>query len=186
MLDFIDIKTVWLIIHLFGVALGAGGAFASDAMFFSSVRDKKFSKTEIRFLKLGSILVWTGLTILIISGLGLFSLAPEKYLASSKFIAKMIIVAIIVINGTIMHLYQLPLIVQTVDKKFSASKKFMKNRSWILLGGAISVTSWSFSIILGTLKTIPYSVTTILSVYILAIIVAISTAQVLKRYIFGR
>ena len=186
MLDFIDIKTIFLIIHLFGVALGAGGAFTSDAMFFLSIRDKKFTTTEIRFLKLGSLLVWTGLAILVISGLGLFSLAPEKYLASSKFIAKMVIVAIITLNGVVMHLYQLPLIIKTADKNFSADKKFMKNRSWILFGGAISVTSWSFSIILGALKTVPYSVITILSVYVLAVITAIIAAQMLKKYIFGR
>jgi hypothetical protein len=54
MFEFIDAKTVAVIFHLFGVALGAGGAFMSDAMFFKTIEDLAISTTEIRFLKLGS------------------------------------------------------------------------------------------------------------------------------------
>lgn len=158
----------------------------SDAMFFLSVRDKKFTKTEIQFLKLGSGMVWAGLLILFLSGIGLLSLAPDKYMASSKFIAKMIIVAVIVINGAIMHVYQLPMIIKTADKKFQLSKKFMERRSHLLIGGAVSITSWSFALILGTLRGIPYSVTMIMTVYIAVVFIAILTALGLKKYIFGK
>jgi hypothetical protein len=39
----------------------------SDAMFFTSMKDVKIEKMEIRFMRLGSIMVWLGLGILVIS-----------------------------------------------------------------------------------------------------------------------
>ena len=43
--DFINVKTLFLIAHLFGLALGAGGAFISDILFLKSVKDRKITKT---------------------------------------------------------------------------------------------------------------------------------------------
>ena len=54
MFDFIEIKTVYTILHLFGIAIGAGGAFASDLIFFKSIKDGKLSNTEFGFMEMGS------------------------------------------------------------------------------------------------------------------------------------
>ena len=87
-LSFLDQKTIFTIIHILGVALGAGGAYVSDMIFMSSIKDQRISKTEMRFLTLGSFFVWTGLITLIISGTGMFLTDTEGYLSSSKFLAK--------------------------------------------------------------------------------------------------
>ena len=87
-----EIKVIWTILHLLGVAIGAGGAFASDFIFFQSIKDKKITETEMGFIENSSKMVWLGLFILVASGLGLFMLNPDQYLSSSKFITKMIIV----------------------------------------------------------------------------------------------
>jgi hypothetical protein len=92
MFDFIELKTIYVIGHIFGAILGAGGAFTSDAMFFSTIKDGKISKDELRFMKLGSKLVWTGFIILVISGILLITTDPEKYLNSSKLLVKITIV----------------------------------------------------------------------------------------------
>src|SRR3989338_4218171 len=99
MFGFLELKTILLIVHIFGAIVGAGGAFTSDWIFLSSIKDSTINETEIRFIELGSRMVWIGLIILIISGLALFSLAPEQYLASGKFLAKMSIVGILTLNG---------------------------------------------------------------------------------------
>ncbi|HEX9722090.1 MAG TPA: hypothetical protein VGA53_02395, partial [Candidatus Paceibacterota bacterium] len=107
-LDFIEIKTIYLIFHLFGIAIGAGGAFASDLIFFKSVKDGRLSATEFGFMELGGKMVWVGLAILVISGVLLFSLNPETYIVSSKFQLKMTVVAIIIANGIVLHLSFIP------------------------------------------------------------------------------
>ena len=88
-ISFLDQKTIFTIIHILGVAIGAGGAYVSDMIFMSSIRDQKISKTEMRFLTLGSIFVWAGLVTLIASGIGILLTDTEGYLSSSKFLANM-------------------------------------------------------------------------------------------------
>jgi uncharacterized membrane protein len=78
--EFLNLGTIYLIAHVFGAILGAGGAFMSDAMFFSSIRDGFFDQYEFRFMKLGGKMVWAGIFILVISGILLVSTNPEYYL----------------------------------------------------------------------------------------------------------
>jgi len=183
MLDFIDLKTALIIVHLFGLAIGAGGAFMSDAMFLHAIRDQKISQTEMGFLSLGSFMVWAGLILLIGSGIGIFFTNPEGYLASSKFLSKMTVVGIIVINGIVFHLWHIPRIKRHVDRRLPSSKEFTHNRVWLLTGGAISVTSWVSALIFGALKSIPYSYAEIILVYLVLVSIAIIIANLAKNYI---
>lgn len=181
MFDFIELKTIYVIGHIFGAILGAGGAFTSDAMFFSTIRDGKINKDELRFMKLGSKLVWLGFIILVISGIFLITTDPVKYLNSSKLLVKITIVGIIFINGLIFHLIHIPHIEKHMGFKLISSKSFMKKASFIMISGAVSMTSWVCTVILGTLRSVPYSYTEILSFYILLIIVAVIGALSMKK-----
>lgn len=119
-----EIKTVLIIIHLFGVVVGTGGAFAADYTFFQSIRDGKISKTEESFIKNSSKMVWLGLLVLFLSGLGLFLEDTAKYLASSKFISKMIITLIIVLNGVLFHFVHIPTLQKSLNINLKKSKFF--------------------------------------------------------------
>ena len=175
-------KTLLTIVHLLGVVTGAGGAYLSDAMFFSTVKDEKVSKTELRFLKIGSRFVWFGLTLLIISGIGIFLTDTETYLNSSKFLTKMTIVGVILLNGIVFHMSHLPRIERHVGHHFPSSDEFMRHRPLLLASGALSFVSWTSAIILGSLKILPYSYSSIMIVYLSVIIVAIISTQILFRH----
>jgi hypothetical protein len=176
-----DQKTISTIFHIFGVALGAGGAYVSDAIFFSSIKDEKISKTEMRFITIGSTFVWVGLALLILSGIGIFLVDTEKYLDSGKFLAKMNIVFVILVNGIVFHSSHLPRIRRHVDHHFPSSDEFMRKKPLLIISGAISFTSWSFALVLGALNKIPFSYSTIMSVYISVILVAILCAIALFK-----
>lgn len=178
-----DIKIILTILHLFGVALGAGGAFVSDAMFFKSVRDANINSTEVLFLKLGGFIVWSGLVLLAASGAGLFLLDIEHYLSSSKFLAKMTIVAILIVNGVVFHLTHIPRIIRHANHHLPSSDEFIRKRSLLAINGAISTTSWISAIILGSLSGLPYSYGTIMAIYGTALCVAILGAILLKNRI---
>ncbi len=152
--------------HLFGVIIGAGGAFASDFMFFSSIKDKMISHTEMRFLRLGSRMVWVGLAIIIFSGAFLFAADAARYLDSSKFLAKMTIVGVIIVNGVIFHLYHIPRLHKHIGRDFSLSKEFVKKSPLLLISGVISVVSWLAAFVLGVFHEVPYSYWIIIAFYL--------------------
>lgn len=183
--EFITIKTIYLILHVFGAVLGAGGAFASDAMFFKTIKDGVIEKTELDFMKLGSKLVWAGVFMLIISGILLFMTDPSRYLNSPKFLVKVTIVAIIILNGIVFHLIHLPHISKHIGLKFNESPSFIKKSTFLLASGALSMVSWILTVILGMLRQVPYSYLEILSFYLLLVTFAVLVSILLKNKILN-
>lgn len=181
MFDFIDTKTIYTIIHVFGAIIGAGGAFVSDGMFFDTIKDGRVAKRELDFMKLGGKFVWTGLFVLLVSGILLVSTDPARYLASDKFIAKVIIVAVIVVNGVVFHTIHIPHIRNHFGLKLKESETFLKKSSFIMVSGALSLISWIFTVILGSLRHVPYNVIGILSVYLLCVLCAVIAALGMKK-----
>ena len=164
-----NFHTIITIVHLIGVVVGAGAAFTSDALFFSFLRTRSFGDREIRMLKVGSRVVWLGMLILITSGIVLFLFDPNRYLHSPKFIAKMTIVAVIIINGLIFHHVHMPRLMQG-----------QLTRSLFISGG-ISMVSWISAIILGAMGRSPLSYPTIMGMYLLLLMIGISGALITHR-----
>ncbi len=160
-----ELYNLLIIIHLFGIALGAGGAFASDMIFLTSVKDKSISSTEFTFIKLASRIVWSGLAILVLSGIMLFSLDPSRLGSSSKFQAKMTIVSVIIINGIIFHAFHIPRIKRHQNEHFPSSDEFVRHRTLLTASGALSVTSWFSALLLGGWRSFPFSYTETIVVY---------------------
>lgn len=167
---FVDVKTALLVVHLIGLALGVGGALLSDAMFFVSIRDWRISKTELKFLTLGSSSVFLGLLLLIASGSGMFLLDPERYLESSKFIAKMTIVLILIVNGLILHNLQIPHLKDMAERGASTRVHMLELRSLFLLSGVLSIVSWLAALTLGAFRVLPWPYLIIMGVYASAVL----------------
>lgn len=178
----LEYKTVFTILHLFGVALGAGGAFMSDGMFFISIKDRLLSVTELRFMKLGSTFTWVGLALLFLSGLGLFLGNPEAYMESSKFLTKIIIVLVITINGIYFHLSHIPFLEARSNKRFSDIPELDSRRNFLLFSGVVSVVSWSLAIILGALRSIPITLEFALLAYVSLIMLGCIVAYVGRNH----
>ncbi|MHB1316339.1 MAG: hypothetical protein ACYCZW_00595 [Minisyncoccota bacterium] len=183
MSDFLDTKTVYTVIHVFGAILGAGGAFVSDGMFFDTIKDGRVTKRELDFMRLGGKFVWMGLAILFVSGVLLVSTDPLQYLTSSKFLVKLTIVSIITINGIIFHTIHIPHIRNHLGLKLKESKTFLKKSSFIMTSGALSFVSWVFTVILGSLRTVPYGYVEIFGVYVVCVVVATISALIMKRVV---
>jgi hypothetical protein len=179
-LGFLETDMILTIAHVFGAILGAGGAFTSDGMFFSAVKDGKITKTEMRFLHVGSALVVAGLAVLIVSGSFLFLLDTEKYLASTKFLAKVTIVAIIAANGVAFHFFHLPLLRKNLGVPFRNSPAFKRVAPYLLASGVVSTTSWISAVILGSLTQVPYSYGTIMAIYLGVIAIGVTGTVLMK------
>lgn len=180
-MDWIDTKTFYTIIHLFGVTLGAGGSFMSDVLFIATTKDKVLDKSELTVLKKGSLVVWVGLLLLFISGALLVSLDPAYYFSSDKFILKMILVGIITVNGVIFHFVHTPRLEKLVDQKLNNSLEFKKYSRGMYSSGAISITSWIIALTLGALRSIPVTLFIGLLLYLFAVSIAIAGAEFERR-----
>ncbi len=185
-LGFLSLKTIYLIAHVFGAIIGAGGAYASDLMFFSSMKDKKLSSTEIRFLKIGSAMTWVGLVLLYVSGAALFMLDPVTYSQSSKFLAKVIIVLVITINGVLFHITHMPRMQGYKNQHLPSLEHFVHNSKFLYISGAVSLVSWTSTVFLGMVKSIPASLPLILSVYGIALVLASFVALIVREQFIGK
>lgn len=166
-----DAQTIYTIIHLIGMALGAGGAFMSDALFFYFLKQRDFSERNIAILKVGSKMVWLGLATLFISGLLLFSTAPEAYLHSSRFLIKMTIVLVLTLNGLVFH---------NVHLKHMAELK-----QSLFISGAISLPSWLLAIILGSMRGLALDYSTLLLFYAIVLVISCGVSLAMRRKIWS-
>jgi len=164
-----ELKTFFVVLHIFGVAIGAGAAFMSDALFFASIKDRKITGDEMRGLRITSRAVWLGLALLIISGAGIFASNPEFYMAASKFLAKMTVVGIIIVNGLLFHAIHLRNFEKSIGKDFFRSLESDRSGHFVYLSGVISVVSWVAAIILGSLRNLSLSYPAIIFFYFFAI-----------------
>lgn len=183
--EWIDQRILFLILHILGTVLGAGAAFTGDAIFLTSVRNKILTLSEIRILKITGNIVWVGLIIALISGIGLVLQRPEIFLHSEKLWAKITIVVVIVVNGAAFHLIHRPTFERSIGKKFSTSSEIVKKRKGIVISGAISVISWSFVIVLGVLGRTPFTYFQFIGVYVFMLMVACATAIYLGKFILS-
>jgi hypothetical protein len=183
-MEWIELKTLYTIAHIFGAVLGAGAAFVSDALFFASARDRVFRTTELRFLRICSTFVWIGLGLLLISGALLFSLDPAGYLASDKFLIKMVVVLTLTVNGVIFHVSHIPRLMRHEGEHYPSSEEFRRAKPFLIASGTVSATSWALALVLGLLPTIPipflYALVLYLTFEVVAVILSIA---VVRRFI---
>ncbi len=129
------LSTGLLTVHLIGLGLGLGGATIGDISVVSALRRGKAVPPDL--MRFVGICIWAGLAILTVSGVALFLLHPSMYLHLSGFIAKMVIVAVLIGNGWILH---------------RGRSDWHLDRRLLLLG-AISTVSWYASLLVAMFKT---------------------------------
>jgi hypothetical protein len=159
--------------HLFGVAVGVGTATVTDILFFKFMRDSKMSKWEARIMNSLSPVVWAALAILAVSGAVMFLQDTERLLQSSKFLTKMLIVAILILNGAILNMVVGPRL-----HKISMPGSIRKLAFAL---GAVSLTSWYSAFLLGMLRNVPLGLPVLLTAYAFFLLVAIIGSQVMQR-----
>lgn len=179
-----NLKTAFLIGHIIGVAMGAGGATMSDTLFLTSIRDNYIDQSECKLLKVASKIVVLGMVLLCITGAGFFMVGSQP---SQRFYAKMTIVIIATVNGLVMHRKVFPLFEKCSDEKIPLlSKTFLNHARLMVSAGVISALSWYAAIVLGTWKTLPLGYAGIMGVYLSILTVAlIVTNMAITIFGFG-
>ena len=105
-------------------------------------------------------------------------------MASTKFISKMLIVAIITINGAIFHFDHIPWLHKHIDIPLRSADQFTKRAPKLIISGAISVTGWFAALILGSLRFVPFTVVQVMLGYGVVLFIAIIIGLSRKNHIF--
>jgi hypothetical protein len=173
-----DFKIPITVLHVISVVFGMGGALMSDILFSFFSKDKKLNPTEISTLSILANVVFYSLFLIVLSGLMLFFTNPDKYMDSTKFLAKMSILGILLINGYVLNKY---IWSHLIKKGFFVLKEEKNMRRVAFVCGAISVISWLSVCALGVLDSLNMAYTTIVSIYIVIIIFGTLVALLVEK-----
>lgn len=186
-----DIRIILVILHVIGTVLGAGAATVTDYLVFKFSKDVKIDKDEFQILRNISDLIWAGLFILLVTGLGFihlhladFSTVRDVY-SLDKIWAKITIVIILTLNGFFVHYYVLPTLKKRLGKTL-ATPLFIQKSFFIFSPGAISAVSWYSALILGAWRGLEASYSEIMCGYIAILAGAIIISNIAGRKMLTR
>lgn len=172
-------------VHIVGIALGLGGATVTDIFFFKFLKDFKIDEVESEIMKTFSEVIWAGIILVTISGIGLYLPQRALFNQSAPFALKMTIVAVIFLNGLILNIVISPRTRNFII--FKQNDTDILTPIWIQRAafafGSISVSSWYTTLFLAMLKKslvgIPYIL--LLLGYLGIVGTAIVVSQIIQR-----
>ncbi|MDO8582609.1 MAG: hypothetical protein Q7R63_01315 [bacterium] len=178
---FLSIKTFSTVLHVLAAVCAMGAAFSADVLFHFFTADRKLSQAEARTLSILSRTVWYGLLAVTATGAAIFLSDPVGYLASAKFLAKMTIMVILVLNGVVLDRY-----VQTrlLGKGFFTGLQQAFARKVAFVCGTISVVSWISILALGVVDSVNSPYASILGLYAAILGTLITASLAVERFWF--
>lgn len=185
------IRTGLRVIHLCGLVLGVGSATLLDLIIARFVLMRGITHEHVYIVDFSSKVVAIGLGLLWLSGIGFlfhYGIFEPTKLQNPKIWAKIAIVAVLTINGFLVHHFVLPRLRSQVGKRLLDGLSPF-DCSLVFLAGTVSVISWYVPMMLGAIPQLNFVVPAevILSCYAL-LIVAVNTvmqvaiAVLLRRY----
>lgn len=180
--------SVFVILHVLGVSLGLGAVIIVDILFYKFLEDSNISKWEADTMHTLSQIIWFALAMLITTGLCFYIANFQILNHSPKFLVKMIVVFVIVINGALLNLLVAPHLMKIPFSKQDNNKvggaHYIRKLAFAL--GAVSMTSWLSAFLLGMLRGLQVGFLPLLSVYIGVVIVAVILSQCMEWYYASR
>lgn len=167
----------WIIIHNIGFILGLGGATITDIFFFRFLKDQKISEEEKGTMDTLTNVIWVGLAVLIVSGLMLYLPNQARLNISAKFLLKVVVVAVVTINGLLLNLSVAPRMRSFSFDETTPARHF---RRLAFALGAISITSWYMAFFLGSLRRIHVTFEHGLLIYLGIVVAAVIGSQLFE------
>ncbi|EKD64620.1 MAG: hypothetical protein ACD_50C00336G0003 [uncultured bacterium] len=180
-------KVLFTTLHLFGVFVSFGTVMIADVFFLKLLKNLNATKIEINILRAFSKIIWFGLLVIVSAGIFLFLSDIDKYSQSAKFLTKMLVVFVIIINGLFLHFISPKLSSIPFRELMTSSDENIKEvRRLFFAFGSISSLSWWSAFILGIMKTSPAPFQILLTIYLVVLFTGMLISQVFERIISRR
>ena len=175
-------------LHFLAVAIGLGGATITDILFFKFLRNFRISKKETDIMRTLSRAIWFSLAILVLTGVALYIPQANELNHSAKFLAKMVVVAVIIINGIFLNLFVAPKLVKISfeETRKHQPEKLHRERKIAFALGVVSIISWYSAFLLGMLRNISMSFSSLILIYVLLLLLGIFVSQYIERFFVRR
>jgi len=183
---FSEYKHFSVLVHVFSVIVGMGTALISDILFNFYIKDKKINPTENNTLKLLSTVIWISLAVIVLSGLAIFLSDPFTYAHSAKFLAKMSIVLVIILNGLLFWKITHKTLKKINFTDTNSRHKYVRVRKMSFAFGAVSMVSWLVAFGLASIPTIPVSYPVVMGIYAVVVVGALVSSQIVEYIITHR
>ena len=166
-----------LIVHLTGLALGAGAASTLDVILLLAVRTRRVSPDLIALLHAASRVVIAAMLLLLVSGLAFLT---EGVAPTAKFWAKMVVVAVICTNRVIVHRQLFPRVAAAAHTGDGELILCLRDQRFAATAAAVSAVSWYSALVLGAMRGPTLSFAGVLALYlgVLGVAVAVATCVV--------
>lgn len=176
-------QSIIIILHAVAMAIGLGAATLTDIFFFKFLKDFKISEGEADVMRTLSQVIWFALALVVATGLGLFIPEAGELVQSSKFLVKIIVVSVIIINGAILNLYITPRLSQISFGKEHEHKpgELHHIRKVAFALGGVSITSWYTAFLLGSLRSVSLPFFSLFALYLVVIAAGIIGSQIMEQ-----
>ena len=182
----VQFSSVFLMLHLFAMVLGLGGATYSDILLMKFLNDYKISRKEAEVITTMAHVILVGIVLAFLSGVMLFLPSAERLLETPKFLIKCVIFVVVVVNGFVLHHLILPKLIHfSFHKEVYLSKKFHLRQAGFV-AGAISVVSWYSIFLLGSFKQVPFTFEQLRNTYLFLLVLAIGGALMVEWLVSRR
>ncbi len=186
----IAIRSLLIGLHLIGFAIGLGGVTMLDFWIVRWMRGVPVTAEIVRTFQFVSKAISVGLALLWASGIGflaLYAAAMPDLLQNPKLWAKIAIVAVLTLDGAIIHRRILPALVADIGGPLFSSYPALR-RSLLFAAGAVSGVSWYAAFALGTFKefneVVPFE--TLIGLWLAAVLTAWAAAESGWRFYAAR
>lgn len=182
----VNYNEIFLMLHLFALVLGLGGATYSDILLVRFLKDWEIDEKEAEVIETMSKVILVGIMLAFLSGFFLFLPKAAELLQTPKFILKNLIFVVLVVNGFILHKVILPKLLHFSFKEnhYLCDSNCFHLRHASFICGAISVVSWYSVFFIGSFRSIPLSFGVLLAIYLVALFGAIGGALTLERILW--
>jgi len=172
-------KGLIVLFHAIAAAIGVGAVTITDIFFFRFLKDYRISHDEAATMQVLSNVIWFALGLLVLTGIGLFIPESDTLLLSSKFVMKMFLVLILIVNGVFLNLVVHP---RLVDISFgeahvhhSGELHHLRKLAYAL--GGVSIVTWYGVFILGSLRNVSLSFGELFGIYAILVAGAVAASQ---------
>jgi hypothetical protein len=172
-------------LHFVGLILGLGAATLLDLILVRFLATREIRPEHCQIVEFSARVVSVGLVLLWVSGLGFllhYAMFTPANLGNEKVWAKMMIVAILTLNGAFIHRSVLPVVRGKIGRSlFDGLSR--RQRSLLLVAGVVSGTSWYVPLLLGSIPQLNFALPAwiILAAYGAALFVGIVVTHGIAR-----
>lgn len=173
-----SLNIFFLVLHVLSTVVAVGSVTVIDYLHLIGLRKKKIEKKLFSIYPFLSELLVYMLISIYITGLILVINKPTL-LQSALFLTKLILVAIVTVNGFYLKNKVSPELEACVTKGTKACSTHVLNTS--VISGSLSVVSWYSIFILSITKTTGYTVFGFVKYYLLALLIVTSTLYFFEK-----